>query len=42
MSTPQKLAETDAKMLKTLNIQNYFKYILLTVSGKGSGDRIQK
>ena len=42
MSTPQKLAETDAKMLKTLTLQNYFKYILLTVSGKGSGDRIQK
>nr|BBJ04621.1 hypothetical protein YBY_24700 [Marinobacter nauticus] len=40
MSTPVLLAETDAKMLKSLTIGAYFKYILMTVSGKGSGDRV--
>ena len=40
MSTPQLLAETDAKMIKDLDTLNYFKYIFLTVFGKGFGDRI--
>lgn len=40
MSTPQLLAETDAKMLASLNTLAYFKYIFMTVSGKGSGDRV--
>jgi lipopolysaccharide/colanic/teichoic acid biosynthesis glycosyltransferase len=40
MSTPQLLAETDSKMLKELNLLGYFKYILLTVFGKGFGDRV--
>jgi len=42
MSTPQLLAETDAKMIKELNTLGYFKYIFLTVFGKGFGDRIVK
>ena len=42
MSTPQLLAETDAKMIKHLNVWNYFKYIFLTVFGKGFGDRVVK
>lgn len=42
MSTPVLLAETDAKMLQTLGVKDYFKYILLTVVGKGSGDRVKK
>jgi O-antigen biosynthesis protein WbqP len=42
MSTPQLLAETDAKMIQELNIFGYFKYIFLTVFGKGFGDRIKK
>ena len=41
MSTPQLLAETDAKMISTLNIKSYFQYILMTVIGKGSGDRVK-
>ncbi|QZN91424.1 sugar transferase [Idiomarina abyssalis] len=41
MSTPQLLAETDAKMIRTLNIKSYFQYILMTVTGKGSGDRVK-
>jgi len=42
MSTPQLLAETDAKMFQELNTLGYFKYIFLTVFGKGFGDRIKK
>ena len=41
MSTPVKLAETDAKMLETLNIISYFHYILMTLAGKGAGDRVK-
>ena len=42
MSTPPLLAETDAKMIQELNTLGYFKYIFLTVFGKGFGDRIVK
>lgn len=41
MSTPELLAETDAKMLQNLTLANYFKYIFMTVAGKGSGDRVK-
>lgn len=41
MSTPRLLAETDAKMLESLNLKNYFRYILQTVLGKGAGDRVK-
>lgn len=40
MSTPKLLAETDQKMLENLAVPAYFKYILMTVSGKGAGDRV--
>ena len=40
MSTPQLLAETDALMTKNLTLKKYFYYIVVTVLGKGSGDRI--
>jgi len=40
MSTPELLAKTDAKMIETMSLRNYFKYIFMTVVGKGSGDRI--
>ena len=42
MSTPQLLAETDAIMTKNLTFQKYIYYIVVTVLGKGSGDRIRK
>jgi O-antigen biosynthesis protein WbqP len=42
MSTPQLLAETDAKMINHFNVLNYFKYIFLTVFGKGFGDRVKR
>jgi O-antigen biosynthesis protein WbqP len=41
MSTPKDLAETDLKMLTTLNIGLYFKIILLTLWGFGRGDCIR-
>jgi lipopolysaccharide/colanic/teichoic acid biosynthesis glycosyltransferase len=41
MSTPKLLAEIDEKMLQSLNIASYFSYILQTVAGKGSGDRVK-
>jgi O-antigen biosynthesis protein WbqP len=42
MSTPLLLATTDEKMISTLTINFYFKYILQTVTGSGSGDRVTK
>jgi len=41
MSTPELLAKTDAKMINNLTVFHYFKYILLTILGRGSGDRIK-
>ncbi len=41
MSTPGLLAETDALMLKELDLRAYFTFILKTVTGSGSGDRIK-
>jgi len=42
MSTPQLLAETDQKMLATLSVKDYFRYIFLTVVGKGAGDGVER
>ena len=42
MSTPQLLAENDEQMIKELNTINYFKFIFITLLGKGFGDRITK
>jgi O-antigen biosynthesis protein WbqP len=42
MSTPQRLSEIDAKMIAHLNMWYYFKYIFLTLFGKGFGDRVRK
>ena len=41
MSTPDLLAKTDAEMISQMSVLNYFKYILLTILGNGSGDRIK-
>lgn len=41
MSTPRLLAETDAKMLAGMSVRHYFYYILMTVRGKGAGDRVK-
>ena len=41
MSTPELLAETDARMIATLTVRDYFRYIFMTVLGKGKGDRVK-
>ncbi|ATZ93203.1 sugar transferase [Dickeya fangzhongdai] len=41
MSTPQKLAEWDQRMIQTLSVKHYFTYLVQTVVGKGSGDRVR-
>jgi len=40
MSTPQLLAETDQKMVTTLTIRDYLKYIIMTATGSGKGDAV--
>ena len=42
MSTPSLLAQTDANMLREMTLSAYFKYIIKTIAGSGTGDRIQK
>lgn len=42
MSTPQLLAETDARMISQLSLRKYFYYIFATIAGKGAGDRVNK
>jgi O-antigen biosynthesis protein WbqP len=42
MSTPVLLAETDAKMIESLTLRDYFTYILQTITGKGAGDRVTR
>lgn len=41
MSTPKLLAQTDGKMLRELNLVNYFKFIFMAMAGKGRGDRVK-
>ncbi|MBF6617244.1 MAG: sugar transferase [Candidimonas sp.] len=40
MSTPALLAEVDREMIQTMTLSAYLRYILLTITGKGAGDRI--
>jgi O-antigen biosynthesis protein WbqP len=42
MSTPELLAQTDAQMIRTLNVPNYLRYLVQTVAGKGGGDAIHR
>ena len=41
MSTPKKLAEEDSRIVNNLKIGDYFKYVLMTVSGSGQGDKVR-
>ena len=41
MSTPALLAHTDAEMLSSLGLWDYFRFIVMTVLGKGAGDRVR-
>ena len=38
MSNPDTLASLDAEMMKNITLKKYFYYIVLTVTGAGSGD----
>lgn len=40
MSTPKLLAKTDKQMIETLCLKDYFKYIIMTVTGSGKGDAV--
>jgi O-antigen biosynthesis protein WbqP len=40
MSAPEFLAETDSRMLTDLTLTKYFKFIFMTVCGRGAGDRV--
>lgn len=42
MSTPELLAKTDREMIDNLSVGAYLRYILMTVTGSGSGDRVGK
>jgi len=42
MSTPKLLAVTDAEMIQNFGMRSYFKYIFLTLLGRGFGDRVIK
>ncbi len=41
MSDPERLAEVDARMLEDLTLARYFHCLVLTVLGKGAGDRVK-
>ncbi|CAH6922657.1 Lipid carrier : UDP-N-acetylgalactosaminyltransferase [Vibrio chagasii] len=41
MSTPELLAKTDRQMIDSLTLKDYFKYILMTAIGSGSGDAVK-
>ncbi|TOJ03458.1 sugar transferase, partial [Vibrio parahaemolyticus] len=41
MSTPALLAKTDKKMIDTLTLKDYFKYIMMTATGSGTGDAVK-
>ena len=40
ISEPARLAEVDERLIRTLTLTDYFRYLLPTVTGKGSGDRV--
>lgn len=40
MSDPIKISKSDLEMIESMSIFLYFKYIIFTALGKGSGDRI--
>lgn len=42
MSNPTLLAEVDERMIKTLTLKGYFRYLILTATGKGAGDRVRE
>ena len=41
MSEPERLAELDREMIHSLTLRGYFRYLFLTATGKGAGDRVR-
>lgn len=41
MSSPAKLAASDAQMINTMSIYNYFKILFVTLLGRGHGDGVK-
>lgn len=41
MSTPELLAKIDKQMIDTLTLKDYLKYIIMTATGRGSGDAVK-
>lgn len=41
MSTPELLAQTDARMLTGFDARTYLRYLFLTLLGRGLGDRVR-
>ena len=41
MSTPKKLALEDSQMVGNLTLSSYLKYVLMTVTGSGQGDKVR-
>ena len=41
MSTPKKLAQEDSQMVGNLTLFSYLKYVLMTVTGSGQGDKVR-
>ena len=41
MSTPKKLAQEDSQMVGNLTLLSYLKYVLMTVTGSGQGDKVR-
>jgi lipopolysaccharide/colanic/teichoic acid biosynthesis glycosyltransferase len=42
MSTPVLLAKTDQKMIESLTLADYFRYIIMTATGSGKGDAVSR
>ena len=42
MSNPILLSQIDSKMMKNLNLNKYFYYLISTFLGRGFGDRVMK
>ena len=41
MSTPKLLAETDERLAQSLSVAEYLKYVLMTATGSGQGDKVR-
>lgn len=41
MSDPPTLAKWDQQMIESFTLKDYFKYLLLTLTGSGQGDRVK-